>query len=103
MMNNTIPPITDPLGRHWRQPSAQSILLDDTHAVMDTATFKQLAEYFSSVPSGVYPGKTWSRHDGLFDRSWKPEDRQWLLCWFGEVPGDPTVCSINHRILLVAS
>lgn len=56
-MKNTIPPITDPMGRHWRQPSVASIALDDTHALMDDATFQALPEYSATRPSGVYPGK----------------------------------------------
>ena len=103
MMNTTIPPITDPMGRHWEQPPAHSILLDDTHAVMTEQTFCQLAEYSGSTPSGVYPGKMWRRHDGLFDRRCKPEDRRWLLCWFGEVPDNPKVCSNNFRVILVVT
>ena len=100
-MNTTIPAITDPLGRHWGQPAVSSILLDDTHAVMSKQSFDQLAEYSSTMPGGVYPGKMWSRHDGLFDRNCKPQDRRWLLCWFCEVPGNPTRCSINFRVILV--
>lgn len=99
-MNNTIPLITNPLGRHWGQPNIASILVDDTHAVMNAATFKQLAEYSVSTPSGVYPGKMWKRNHGMFDPDCKPQDRQWWLCWFGEVPNNPTVCSNNHRIIL---
>jgi hypothetical protein len=102
-MNTTIPAITDRLGRHWGQPPVNSILLDNTHAVMSKQSFSQLAEYSSTMPSGVYPGKMWSRHDGLFDRNCKPQDRRWLLCWFGEVPGNPTRCSINFRIILVVT
>lgn len=98
-MINTIPPITDPLGRHWQQPDTTAILIDDTHAVMDSATFKRLAEYSATRPTGVYPGKMWRRHDGLFDPHCKPEDRRWLLMWFGECD-DPTKCSCNWRIIL---
>lgn len=100
-MNNVIPPITDPLGRSWRQPNPASILIDDTHAVMDARTFAALADYSSSLPSGVYPGKMWKRHDGLFDRTCKPEERTWLLVWFGECE-DPRLCSNNFRKILVA-
>ncbi len=100
---NTIPAITDPLGRHWGQPLVRMILLDDTHAVMSKQSFDQLAEYSSTMPSAVYPGKMWSRHDGLFDRSCTPENYRWLLCWYGEVPDNPARCSINFRIILVVT
>ncbi|PUA17313.1 hypothetical protein [Glaciimonas sp. PCH181] len=96
-----IPPMTDPLGKHWRQPRRETISLDDTHALMDASSFAQLADYSSTHPSGVYPGKMWKRHDGLFDRRCKTEDRVWLLCWFGECD-DPTKCSNNYRQILVA-
>jgi hypothetical protein len=101
-MNNVIPPITDPLGRHWDQPKLDQIVIDDTHAVMDAYAFAKLHEYSGSRPSGVYPGKMWKRHDGLFDRDCKVEDRRWLLMWFGEVEGRPDLCSNNHRVILIA-
>lgn len=99
-MIHPIPPITDPLGRQWRQPARSSILIDDTHAVMTVTTFAELAEYSASRPSGVYPGKMWKRHEGLFDPRCKPEDRRWLLYWYGEVDGRPDLCSNNHRVIL---
>lgn len=97
---NIIPPMAHELGRHWIQPARESILIDDTHAVMDSTAFKNLPEYSASTPSGVYPGKMWKRHDGLFDRTCKPEDRRWLLCWFGEVEGRLDICSNNYREIL---
>lgn len=100
-MNNTIPPITDPMSRSWRQPASSSILIDDTHALLTPGAFSSLSEYSSSMPSGVYPGKMWKRHDGAFDRHCKPEDRQWLLVWYGECD-DPKLCSINRRIILLS-
>ena len=100
-MKNSIPPITDPLGRHWHQPATASILIDDKHAVMANSTFEALSEYSGTMPSGVYPGKMWRRHDGLFDDRCPPADRRWLLCWFGG-HADATKCSINSRLILVA-
>jgi hypothetical protein len=97
-----IPPMTDPLGRHWKQPDRSSILVDDAHAVMDRHALETLAEYSSSRPSGVYPGKMWKRLDGIFDSRCKPEDCEWRLCWYGECE-DKRVCSINCRTILVAS
>ena len=54
-----IPQMTDPLGRHWKQPNRDSILIDETHAVMGQRTFDELMTYSSTIPSGVYPGKMW--------------------------------------------
>lgn len=98
-----IPPMVDPLGRYWKQPSPERILVDDTHALMDRATFTQLQDYSSSMPSGVYIGKMWSRHDGIYDLKFlasggKPE---WLLVWYG-ASADPGMCSINSRQILIA-
>lgn len=86
-----IPPITDPLGRYWDQPSRREILTDDTHAVMTLPTFRKLAEYSSSLPSGVYDGKMW--------RGGTMQGR-WQLYWYG--PGKtPDMCSINVREILI--
>lgn len=100
-INNVIPPITDPLGAHWDQPKVSDIVVDDTHAIMTEDTFEALAEYSASCPSGVYPGKMWRRHDGLFDRKCKVEDRKWLLCWFGMDETWPRYCTNNYRIILI--
>lgn len=117
----TIPPITDPLGAHWDQPDRASILIDATHALMTVATFKALHEYSCSNPSGVYEGKMWRRHDGVFDpiiplhirqsHEWgKPEmfpdytgpRPVWLLCWFGpDRNGDKGFVSNNYRKILL--
>lgn len=56
---NRIPPITDPLDRHWQQPDASEILLDDRYAVMTRASFDKLQEYSSTNPSALYNGKMW--------------------------------------------
>lgn len=90
-----IPPITDPLGRHWKQPARNAIVIDDTHALMDGRTFDALADYSRSFPSGVYPGKMWKAilHDGS----------AWLR-WYGYAgPGmDPKrYCSNNERRILL--
>lgn len=97
-----IPPITDPLGRHWGQPDRTEILIDGTHAVMTTRTFELLAEYSATNPSGVYEGKMWRRHDGLFDPRCLPKDRRWLLCWFGFSKIGPGFVSNNYREILIA-
>lgn len=45
----------------------EEAVYDDTHALMRTSTFRALPEYSCSVPTGVYPGKTWRRHDEAGD------------------------------------
>lgn len=88
-----IPPMTDPLGKHWRQPDPARILLDDEYAVMDEATLSALSEYSTTIPSGVYPGKMWRASIGN-------NGANWVLRWFGEC-GDPTKCSNNQREILL--
>lgn len=95
-----IPPITDPLGSHWQQPSRDQILLDDTHALMTEHIFTQLLEYSGSYPSGVYEGKMWRRHDGLHDRQCPPDRRRWMLCWYANL--DEKRCKIEFREVLLA-
>jgi len=100
-MTNVIPPMTDSLGRYWKQPPRERILVDDTHALMAERDFLALLEYSSTKPGVVYPGKMWRRHDGIYDKNC-PRDRcRWLLCWYGEVPGNPKVCSVNFRDVLL--
>ncbi len=96
---NRIPPITDPMGRHWSQPDSSLIEIDDTHARMTAATFRQLAEYSCSQPTGVYPGKMWRRDawvvlPGASDRH--------ILCWYGNEDPEPTkYCSNHYRIISI--
>lgn len=86
-----IPPMTDPLGRHWRQPSRQEILIDEEHAVMTRSTFDKLAEYSTTRPTGVYPGKMWKAIYG----------NGAYLRWYGIVEGRPDLCSNNQRLILL--
>lgn len=95
MSNNIeahIPPITDPLGRHWQQPGAEKILIDDSHAIMDRQTFDALADYSCSVPSGVYPGKMWKA---------VASDGRKFLRWYG-IADDLRLCTCNQREILIA-
>lgn len=94
-----IPVMTDPMGRHWRQPPPERIEIDDKHALMTEATFKDLLEYSATIPSGVYPGKMWRRHDGAFDMNSKRPPK-WMLCWFGEVRDGK--CEIHFREVMLA-
>jgi hypothetical protein len=93
MTEHPVPPITEPMGRHWIQPDRSRVLVDETHAVTDQQAFDMLPEYSSTTPSGVYPGKMWKRQDNT---------GAWWLRWFGIVDGRPDVCSNNCRRLLVA-
>ena len=83
--SGAIPPITDPLGRYWKQPSKDDIAIDETHAMMTRATFDKLHSYNTSTPSGVYPGKMWKAY----------RFGKWWLRWFGD--SGPDMCTNNHR------
>lgn len=86
-----IPPITDPLGQHWRQPHRRDIELDDTHALMSKQTFKGLPEYSCTIPSGKYEGKMWRMNRG----------GKWYLAWYGP-DHDLGYLSIEYREILIA-
>lgn len=88
-MIHAIPPITDPMGKSWRQPDLTDLNVQGTHALLSRVEFDGLPEYSSSYPTGVYPGKAWKCH-------WRGADR-WFLRWFGIVPGNDKVCS-NHQL-----
>lgn len=101
--NHPIPKMDHPLSSGWKQPARILIEIDDTHAAMSQAVFDELHEYSCSSPSGVYPGKMWSRHDGAFDRAFlarggKPE---WLLCWYDVSEHGPEWCSTKTRKILI--
>lgn len=91
---HAIPPMTDPLGRHWNQPPREAITIDCEHARMTEATFQKLPEYSATHPTGVYPGKMWRRHDGAFIPAAKrTSPLRWLLCWYGpDVGGKCEIC-----------
>lgn len=95
-----IPELDSPFDQNaWRQPSRESILIDATHACMTQDTFAQLAEYSTTMPTGVYPGKMWRRHDGIYDKKCPVESRRWLLCWYGLA--DNSMCPIEFREVLI--
>lgn len=79
MSGHRIPPITDPMGRHWDQPNRDKITdITESHATMSRTAFLELAEYSCSIPSGVYLGKMWKSRfaDG------------WYLRWYDREDGD---------------
>lgn len=89
--SNGIPPITDPLGRYWDQPSVAAIYVDDHHALMTKESFYGLCEYSTSIPTGKYPGKMWrARRTG-----------GWVLCWY-EDGGEKGYLDIQIRPITVA-
>lgn len=59
-MFDTIPPISDELGRSWKQPCRSLIAVDEDHALMSRETFEKLERYDCSRPSALYVGKMWS-------------------------------------------
>lgn len=100
-----VPPITHEMGRHWDQPERQHIVIDrQGRALVPRRVFERLAEYSSSLPSGVYEGKMWKRHElvAVDDYgSLRPvvPDR-WWLCWYGS-GNDPNKCTVNRREILL--
>jgi hypothetical protein len=98
-----IPPITDPMGRHWDQPDRREILIDETHALMTVRTFKALAVYSATQPTGVYDGKMWKRHDGAFNPVYLAQGGKptWMLCWYGPSSKGPGWCQTNMRTILL--
>jgi hypothetical protein len=113
-MKNVIPVITHESGRYWEQPDRSSLLVDDTHALMDKAAFEKLHDYSTSFPSGVYDGKMWKRWDPIYKAMWdgegmhrkrylvltKEEERTWYLCWYGPSE-NPNQCSVNYRKIIL--
>lgn len=88
-VSDFIPPMTDPMGKYWRQPSLDEIVIDRTHAVMTQDTLQELADYSASLPSAVYQGKMWRRRCGA----------SWYLCWYGEISGGQIL--IHTREVLI--
>ncbi len=41
-------------------------------------------EYSCTIPTGVFPGKKWLRHDGIYDPRCPPSERRWMLCWYSD-------------------
>lgn len=103
-VEHIIPPITDPLGRNWDQPSREEIAIDDHHALMTRATFERLAEYSASYPSLVYPGKMWKRYDGIYDPDFLRAGGRpsWKLCWYVLSGKGLGACLVDFRDILLA-
>jgi hypothetical protein len=87
----TIPPMTHELGRHWEQPAASDMLIDDEVAVMYPAVMAKLKEYSTTIPSGKYAGKMWKA---------KTADG-WYLRWYEDDPSDPNGLFIRKRKIVL--
>lgn len=76
--------------------SAHEIVRDETHALMDKATFDRLNEYSSTLPTGPSVGRVWKRR--------VPWRTDWpLICWqLGEVVAkDEELTYFEWREILV--
>lgn len=89
-----IPEMVHPLGKAWSQPDRSKIKFSFGVAWVDQKTFDQLAEYSSSLPSGVYEGKMWRRKYVVngFTKN--------LLCWYDK-SDKPDQCSIKKIDLII--
>jgi hypothetical protein len=90
-----VPPITEPLGRHWEQPDREELIFCGDFVYMTRRAYKQLPEYNNSVPSGVYEGKMWKSHVRYSDVG-----RVCWLRWFG-VSDDPDKVTNNQRRIAI--
>ena len=95
----SIPPITDPLGRHWRQPDMSDVEITSEHAMLTQRQFDGLPEYSTSQPSGVYPGKCWKAEEFVREGNRARPTGRWFLRWFG-ICEDPKFCSNNQREII---
>jgi len=85
-----IPEMTDPMGRHWRQPAdIRAALMDDKHVLLTRHQIDELPDYSRSYPSGTYNGKCWKREG----------EECWYLCWYQPHPM-PGKIGIGYRIIL---
>lgn len=87
-----IPVMDDPLGKHWQQPEdIREVVMDETHVLLTPQQLGHLAEYNTTRPSGVYPGKCWKTwYQGAF-----------YLVWYGDETPDKKCPILNRRILVV--
>lgn len=91
-----IPEMTDPMGKHWRQPAdIRDADMDSTSVRLTQRQVRDLLEYSRSYPSGTYDGKCWLRKG-------KGEDGtpvSWL-CWYEPSPL-PGQIGIGSREIII--
>lgn len=73
------------------------IIISNENAVMSADAFEQLAEYSTSVPTGVYEGKMWKSKHLLADKA----EPLWLLRWYGYSNIGPGHVSNHHRQIVL--
>lgn len=83
-----IPQMTNPLGRHWRQPDNlhERVGLYWNHATIAEQDWLRLPRYDSSYPTGAYPGKAWRR--------------RFYLCFYGPLQEDGSMRIVHLRALV---
>lgn len=94
----TVPPMTDPMGKHWRQPDMSVVNIAGETVELTKREFDALAEYSTSYPSGVYIGKCWKRETMEQTPKGMRGTGIWYLVWYGP-HADPKKCSINSRLI----
>lgn len=84
-----IPPMTDPLSVHWKQPNPDNIIIDNKSALMSEKDFKLLPDYSLSRPTGLYQGKMWKSE---FTNGWflafvvsDPNDANYVFTFWREI------------------
>ena len=83
----SIPAMTHPLSKHWRQPEdIRDAPMDDVTVLLTPRQVAELHEYSASIPTGTYEGKCWKRVE---------KDRT-LLVWFS-ANENPKLLSVNFR------
>lgn len=88
-----IPPITNPMGKYWEQPSKGEVVIDQTHALMNSEAFYKLHQYDTTTPTGIYVGKMWKRSQ--CGKSW------FMFITPDWDKNDPDMCIINARQIIV--
>lgn len=105
-----IPPMVHPSGKYWDQPDRSRIVLDTRCAMMDRATFLALAEYTTTVPSGVYEGKMWKAQKWVWGGTPLEIGRgyakrkmldEWWLRWYGPSARPGYVLTHSREIIIV--
>lgn len=92
---NTIPPMTNSLGKHWVQPDPSGFVLDDDYVLMSKLDFDLLPDYTNSEPTGKYNGKMWK---GQFNTT---KGKKWFLAWCHDENEVSNLICISYREILV--